>query len=173
MEIKAHEIDQERSYPSAELLSELNKYLEAAGIYNPLDKIYVITKNSTLFAQFLFLLVIAHLPKFQFIKNLATLVAKKQSDQIDGAPFVAGIVTILRQFHPKITDLFLQYLCQYIVSFIEAGIKSKPEFNTDSLIAVHFLESFIQTANIPRGSVTKHIPTFILSQYEYLSSKPS
>ncbi|XP_059615254.1 WASH complex subunit 5 [Phlebotomus argentipes] len=170
-EIRAHEIDPERPYPSAELLSELNKYLEAAGICNPLDKIYVITKNSAHFAQFLFLLVISHLAKMQFVKNLATLMAKKQSEQIDGAPFITGIVTILRQFHPKITDLFLQYLCQYIVSYIEAGIKVKSEFSSEALIAVHFLEAFIRTTNIPRASVIKHIPALILNQYEYLSTK--
>uniref|UniRef100_A0A1B0D1J4 WASH complex subunit strumpellin n=1 Tax=Phlebotomus papatasi TaxID=29031 RepID=A0A1B0D1J4_PHLPP len=107
MEIKAHEIDPERPYPSTELLSELNKYLEAAGIYNPLEKIYVTTKNSSFFSQFLFLLVISHLGKLQFVKNVGTLMAKKQSDQIDGAPFVTGITTILRQFHPKLTDLFV------------------------------------------------------------------
>uniref|UniRef100_A0A1B0GJP1 WASH complex subunit 5 n=2 Tax=Lutzomyia longipalpis TaxID=7200 RepID=A0A1B0GJP1_LUTLO len=167
MDIRAHEIDPEKPYPSTELLSELNKYLEAAGIYNPLSKIY----NSSFFAQFLFLLVIAHLGKLQFVKNLATLIAKKQSEQIDGAPFVTGLATILRQFHPKITDMFIQYVSQYIVSFIEAGIKTKSEFSGDSLIAVHFLEAFIRTANIPRASVTKYIPSVIMSQYEYLATK--
>lgn len=116
-------MDTTKPVPSIDFLCEINKYLEWTGIYNPLKTIYVTTKNSHYFALILFLFVIAHIPKFQYIKNIGSLTGRKSSEHIDGTAFVIGIVTVLRQFHRNIMYSFLEYICQYITSFIEYNLR--------------------------------------------------
>lgn len=118
MEVKAHQLDPTKPYPPTEYLVELNKYLEWAGIYNPYHKIYVTTKNSHYYALFLFIFTIAHLPKFQYSKNLSALIGGRSSDQIDGAPFIVGIATVLKQFHIDILHFYVECMCQYILSLV-------------------------------------------------------
>ena len=50
---------------------------------------------------------------------LGEMIAKKPTDPIDGAPFVAGTITLLKQFHCDNTDQFMAYLGQYVRSYIE------------------------------------------------------
>lgn len=120
--MKSHQLNPEEPGPSTDLLCEVNKYLEWAGIYNPYEKVYIKTKNLQNFALFLFLFVIAHTPKLQYIKNTCTLVGRK-SEQIDGAAFVIGIVTVLKQFHNDILQLFIEYLGQFVVSAADNNLK--------------------------------------------------
>lgn len=49
------------------------------------------------------------------------MVCKKPTEPVDGAPFVAGVVTLLKQFHSENTDQFLAYLGQYVRSLLEAA----------------------------------------------------
>lgn len=106
-----------------ELLSELNKYLEWAGIYDPYEKIYVETKNYRNVSVALFLLTISHLPKLIYVKNMSTLIGKKLAEHIDGTAFVVGIMTILKQYHSDILQLFIDYLAQYVNSMAEYTLK--------------------------------------------------
>lgn len=112
----------EKSGPSTDLLCEVNTYLEWAGIYNPYEKVYIKTKNLQHFAVFLFLFVVAHISKFQYIKNTCSLIGRK-SEQIDGAAFVVGIVTVLKQFHSEILQLFIAYLGQFVVSAADNSLR--------------------------------------------------
>ena len=49
------------------------------------------------------------------------MVSKKPAEPIDGAPFVTGTITLLKQFHSENTDLFLAYLGQYVRSLVEGA----------------------------------------------------
>lgn len=49
----------------------------------------------------------------------AGLIAKRIQDGIDGYPFVIGLQTVLKQFHPDCVEQFLKYLSQYTMSHIE------------------------------------------------------
>lgn len=46
------------------------------------------------------------------------LVCKKSADPLDGAPFIAGTVTLLKQFHSENTEQFFALLGQYVRSLI-------------------------------------------------------
>jgi len=46
------------------------------------------------------------------------LVCKKASEPLDGAPFVAGTVTLLKQFHSENAERFFALLGQYVRSMI-------------------------------------------------------
>ena len=50
------------------------------------------------------------------------MIAKKPgADLLDGAPFVTGIFTLLKQFHSEITDQFLAVMGQYVRSLVEGS----------------------------------------------------
>lgn len=49
-----------------------------------------------------------------------TMVARRPTDQIDSAPFVVGMITVLKQFHSEYTEQFLACCGQYVRSLIEA-----------------------------------------------------
>uniref|UniRef100_A0A5F9D9I1 WASH complex subunit 5 n=1 Tax=Oryctolagus cuniculus TaxID=9986 RepID=A0A5F9D9I1_RABIT len=71
-DIEAHYQDPSLPYPKEDntLLYEITAYLEAAGIHNPLNKIYITTKRLPYFPVVNFLFLIAQLPKLQYSKNL-------------------------------------------------------------------------------------------------------
>ena len=50
-----------------------------------------------------------------------TMVARRPTDQIDSAPFVVGMITVLKQFHSEYTEQFLACCGQYARSLIEAS----------------------------------------------------
>uniref|UniRef100_A0A8D0WCP6 WASH complex subunit 5 n=1 Tax=Sus scrofa TaxID=9823 RepID=A0A8D0WCP6_PIG len=71
--LETHLWDPSLPYPKEDntLLYEITAYLEAAGIHNPLNKIYITTKRLPYFPVVNFLFLIAQLPKLQYNKNLA------------------------------------------------------------------------------------------------------
>lgn len=123
LELKQHELHPQKPYPSTELLYEVNEYLEWAGIFNPFEKIYTETKPLKNCAAALFLLVISHLSKLNYVKNISTLIGKKPVEHVDGASFVVGVLTVLRQFQPEITIMFVEHAARYIVSIADYNLK--------------------------------------------------
>lgn len=119
VDLKAHELDANNPCPSDELLSEVNKYLEWAGIYNPYEKIYIETKHFRDIATAMVLLTISQLSKLNYVKNISTLIGKKSSEHIDGISFVVGILTVLRQFHVDVMQMFIDEMSQYVVSMAD------------------------------------------------------
>lgn len=158
--------------PSNELLFGLNKYLEAAGIYNPYDKVYIKTKllNGNI-QLFLFLFVISQFPKLVYMKNITSFVSKKSSDQIDGFPFIIGLVTLFRQFNSDIINSFVEYLCQYTISLVNSFLSVNHELSMETQMVLEFLETFCRIAHVPKKNIQLYIPDVILNQYEYLSQK--
>lgn len=123
MDVKRHTLDESKPLPSSELLFELNRYLECAGLYNPYKKKYIDTKNPRFLPLLAFLFLIVHLPRFQYMKNVDSLIAKKKNDAIDGFSIVIGLLTLIRQFQEHEMDLFIQYTCQYVMSFVDVNLK--------------------------------------------------
>ena len=52
------------------------------------------------------------------------MLAKRTSDPLDGAPFIAGCVTLLRQFHSDNSHHCLLLLGQYIRSTVETQVNN-------------------------------------------------
>ena len=50
-----------------------------------------------------------------------TMVARRPTDQIDSAPFVVGMITVLKQFLSEYTEQFLACCGQYVRSLLEAS----------------------------------------------------
>ena len=62
----------------------------------------------------------------EYLVFAGSLQLRKMSDKdpLDGPPFIAGCITLLRQFHSDHTESFLAYMGQYIRSLMEAQISS-------------------------------------------------
>lgn len=127
-DLKAHTLEPTKPCPDTRLLGEVNKYLEWVGICNPYEKIYIRTKGNRSVATILALLVISHVPRMQYVKNVACLTGRKLVDHIDGASTVVGIVTILKQYDYGTLLLFIDYLAQFIVSNSEHALRYSSVF---------------------------------------------
>ena len=99
----------------------------------------------------------------------ATLVAvgKGQKSLLDGAPFIVGVITILKQFHSHYTDTFLAYLGQYIrcaisVHSSKGSATSLPPVVINLLL---FLEEYCRFSSTPRSAIENHIPSYIFDRF--------
>ncbi|MBZ3881954.1 WASH complex subunit strumpellin [Sciurus carolinensis] len=151
-DIEAHYQDPSLPYPKEDntLLYEITAYLEAAGIHNPLNKIYITTKRLPYFPIVNFLFLIAQLPKLQYNKNLG-MVCRKPADPVDWPPLVLGLLTLLKQFHSRYTEQFLALIGQFIRSTVEQCTSQKiPEMPADVVGALLFLEDYVRYTKLPR-----------------------
>lgn len=154
-----------RPYPaeSNPVLGQLNKLLESSGMSDPFAKIYVVTEPVESVPLLLLFFVITYVSKLQYDTSFATLVRKRASYSLDGMPFVVGIWTLLKQFHPSYTRQLLSYLGQFLRATIHhhlAGSKasSLPVELTNTLI---FIDLFCKAGKIPRSTLAEFIPTYV------------
>lgn len=166
-DIEAHYRDPSLPYPKEDntLLYEITAYLEAAGIHNPLNKIYITTKRLPYFPIVNFLFLIAQLPKLQYNKNLG-MVCRKPADPVDWPPLVLGLLTLLKQFHSRYTEQFLALIGQFIRSTMEQCTSQKmPEMPVDAVGALLFLEDYVRYTKLPRRVAEAHVPNFIFDEF--------
>ncbi|KAF6101649.1 WASH complex subunit 5 [Phyllostomus discolor] len=166
-DIEAHYQDPSLPYPKEDntLLYEITAYLEAAGIHNPLNKIYITTKRLPYFPIINFLFLIAQLPKLQYNKNLG-MVCRKPADPVDWPPLVLGLLTLLKQFHSRYTEQFLALIGQFIRSTVEQCTSQKvPEMPADVVGALLFLEDYVRYTKLPRRVAEAHVPNFIFDEF--------
>uniref|UniRef100_A0A3Q1JJX3 WASH complex subunit 5 n=1 Tax=Anabas testudineus TaxID=64144 RepID=A0A3Q1JJX3_ANATE len=151
-DIEAHYQDPSLPYPKEDntLLYEITAYLEAAGIHNPLSKIYITTKRLPYFPIINFLFIIAQLPKLQYSKNQG-MTCRKTTDPVDWPPLVLGMLTLLKQFHSRYTHQFLALIGQFIRSIMEQCTSQKiPDMPSDVVGALMFLEDYVKYTKLPR-----------------------
>uniref|UniRef100_A0A8C8DK76 WASH complex subunit 5 n=1 Tax=Oryzias sinensis TaxID=183150 RepID=A0A8C8DK76_9TELE len=166
-DIEAHYQDPSLPYPKEEntLLYEITAYLEAAGIHNPLSKIYITTKRLPYFPIINLMFIIAQLPKLQYNKNQG-MTCKKATDPVDWPPLVLGLLTLLKQFHSRYTQHFLALLGQFIRSVMEQCTSQKiPEMPSDVVGALMFLEDYVKYTKLSRKVVEAHVPSFIFDEF--------
>uniref|UniRef100_A0A3Q3NNN0 WASH complex subunit 5 n=1 Tax=Mastacembelus armatus TaxID=205130 RepID=A0A3Q3NNN0_9TELE len=151
-DIEAHYQDPSLPYPKEDntLLYEITAYLEAAGIHNPLSKIYITTKRLPYFPIINFLFIIAQLPKLQYSKNQG-MTCRKATDPVDWLPLVLGMLTLLKQFHSRYTQQFLALIGQFIRSIMEQCTSQKiPDMPSDVVGALMFLEDYVKYTKLSR-----------------------
>uniref|UniRef100_A0A669D7V2 WASH complex subunit 5 n=1 Tax=Oreochromis niloticus TaxID=8128 RepID=A0A669D7V2_ORENI len=151
-DIEAHYQDPSLPYPKEDntLLYDITAYLEAAGIHNPLNKIYITTKRLPYFPIINFLFIIAQLPKLQYNKNQG-MTCRKATDPVDWPPLVLGLLTLLKQFHSRYTQQFLALIGQFIRSIMEQCTSQKiPDMPSDVVGALMFLEDYVKYTKLSR-----------------------
>uniref|UniRef100_A0A8C2X1F6 WASH complex subunit 5 n=1 Tax=Cyclopterus lumpus TaxID=8103 RepID=A0A8C2X1F6_CYCLU len=166
-DIEAHYQDPSLPYPKEDntLLYDITAHLEAAGIHNPLNKIYITTKRLPYFPIINFLFVIAQLPRLLYNKNRG-MTCKKATDAVDWPPLVLGMLTLLKQFHSRYTQQFLALIGQFIRSIMEQCTSQKiPDMPSDVVGALMFLEDYVKYTKLSRKVAEAHVPSFIFDEF--------
>uniref|UniRef100_A0A3Q3BQ39 WASH complex subunit 5 n=1 Tax=Kryptolebias marmoratus TaxID=37003 RepID=A0A3Q3BQ39_KRYMA len=166
-DIEAHYQDPTLPYPKEDntLLYDITAHLEAAGIHNPLNKIYITTKRLPYFPIINFLFVIAQLPKLQYSKNQG-MTCRKATDPVDWPPLMLGMLTLLKQFHSRYTQQFLALIGQFIRSIMDQCTSQKiPDMPSDVVGALMFLEDYVKYTKLSRKVVEAHVPSFTFDEF--------
>lgn len=122
-----------------------HRYLETVGLYEPLEKIYIrATKNQNELVPFIFLFVIAHLPRLAFGKNLlkfnasttqqiSPIMMKQRkilldaivvNKFIDGHVFLLGVLALFKQFHENNYLMeFVEMFSQFLMEMMEHNLR--------------------------------------------------
>eukprot|EP00735_Rhodelphis_limneticus_P001014 TRINITY_DN1155_c0_g1::TRINITY_DN1155_c0_g1_i1::g.17241::m.17241 TRINITY_DN1155_c0_g1::TRINITY_DN1155_c0_g1_i1::g.17241 ORF type:complete len:1147 (-),score=362.33,sp/Q54IR8/WASC5_DICDI/52.49/0.0,Strumpellin/PF10266.4/0 TRINITY_DN1155_c0_g1_i1:284-3724(-) len=147
------------------ILPKLSGFLETSGISSPLTQIYITTDPLPELPLVLFLFSISMLQYLSYDRNLAALVCKKRDEPLDGAPFVVGMVTILKQFHSTHSQKYLAYLGQYIRSYLTTDDGKNTELPADVINVLSFLEDFCKYSQQPRKVVEAYIPSYTFDRF--------
>jgi WASH complex subunit strumpellin len=147
------------------LLPAVAAYCEAAGINEPLTKVYVTAEPQPGTGLWLAVFCAHVAPRFLFDRDYGTLVRRKPDAPVDGAPLVAGIVTFLKQAHPAVTRDWLAYAGQHVraaVALAAGGAGAKPApIALDAIIFLLLVQHVARVAKIPDATVHAHIPPYL------------
>jgi WASH complex subunit strumpellin len=159
----------EQPYPPPEntLIADLSTYLELSGVNDPLTKIYVTAELRTRHMPLLvFLFVLSELQNFAYDPALQQLINKnKKKGFYDLAPFVVGVVSLLKQFHSLHVQQFLAFLGQYVRTMVNAIDRTKktiPDLPEAAVVCLMFLEEFVTYAAMPRRVLESYLPKWLL-----------
>merc|ERR1719471_1797682 len=96
----------------------------------------------------------------------STLVRAKSMIDLDGAPLVTGVLTILKQFHPVLTQQFIKFFAQYIRSIVGEGSEAKvPQIPREASKTLHFLEMLCRMGRISRSDIKNVLPPYLLDKF--------
>ncbi|GIY78616.1 WASH complex subunit 5, partial [Caerostris extrusa] len=166
-DIELHYKDPSKPYPKETnpLMYELSSYIEWAGIFNPLSKIYITTRPLPHLTLFLCLFTASQMSKLFYEKNIDALISRKITDGIDGLPFLIGSLTFLHQFHQEHKNIFLAFMGQYCRSVID-GLRdsNKNEVPAEMVNSLVYLEEFSRYGQLPRKAITNHVPDLVIDE---------
>lgn len=148
----------------SDLLPETARYCEAAGINDPLTNIYVTTEPQPFIGVWLAELCIHQIPRYQYDREMGVLVRRKVAETVDGAPFVAGLVTFLKQLHPTITDDWFAYIGQQARSSIHAsvGLHAKVQpIPPDTVSLILLMQHVGRVAGVPERILHSYVPAYV------------
>uniref|UniRef100_A0A7S3NM04 Uncharacterized protein n=1 Tax=Aureoumbra lagunensis TaxID=44058 RepID=A0A7S3NM04_9STRA len=186
-DLMAHYQDpQHKPYPldddKKNILPELSKLLDASGLSEPFQTIYIATEPLSGLSVVLLVLFLLAAAKLDFTPSLATLVMMNKNKYnrskqlpLDGFVLVVGVHTMLKQFHPAYTRQLLAYLSQFISSSLSglgtvSSSKQLPtEIPRELSNMAWFIDSFCRVAQLPPP--THFLPLDILRAL--LPSSPS
>jgi len=97
-----------------DLVVNLSKMLRACGLVDTSETVYITTHPLEALPVLLLLFLIHYTPKLMYDKEFGSLIRKKSSSRLDGGALVAGMSTLLHQFHPSYKKNLLQYIGQYV-----------------------------------------------------------
>eukprot|EP00457_Paulinella_chromatophora_P000683 gb/GEZN01000683.1/.p1 GENE.gb/GEZN01000683.1/~~gb/GEZN01000683.1/.p1 ORF type:complete len:1160 (+),score=147.68 gb/GEZN01000683.1/:150-3629(+) len=170
-DVKKHYSDPGKYPNPGAVLPAAAKYLENTGVSNPITKIYVTTEPLPGVPVLMFLFTLSQVTQLQWNSKLCTLTPIKKIKKVplDGAPFVVGMITILKQFHSSHTHTYLAYLGQFVrakVSSGGSGSSSKPPSIPAEVIAVLlFLEEFCRFSHTSRKAIEGLIPSYLFDRF--------
>lgn len=140
----------------------------AAGIGDPLDTIFMATDPLEGLPLLLLFFVITYVPKMKYDPSLGALSKVKLGYGIDGWPIIAGVATMLKQFHPSYAKSFLAYLGQFIRVSVQTYAEKKAKRDENTRIAedlkstIVFATQFCDLSGLPPSALYEHVPQYLL-----------
>lgn len=167
-DVKQHYVRPEKhGYPGNPILPEVSEFLETSGINNPITKIYITTEPLEGIACIMFLYVLEQCNHLRWQSSLNTLVCDAKNSNLDGAPFVVGVITLMKQFHSSHTHTFLAYLGQFIRSNISAAASGQKVTTIPVPVrrVLSFLTEFCKFSGVSRQVIEAIVPAYILDRF--------
>ena len=141
----------------------------AVGRGDPLETVFMATDPLEGLPVLLLLFLITHVPKLSYDPNYGSLCKVKGGYPIDGWPIVAGVSTLLKQFHPSYARSFLAYVGQFIRVSVQTYAErrqGKKEETTrlaaDLKSSLVFVNQFCDLINLPGSALYEHVPQYLL-----------
>lgn len=141
----------------------------AVGLGHPLETIFMKTDPLEGLPVLMLFFVITYVPKLSFNPSLGSLHKVKTGYPIDGWPIIAGISTLLKQFHPSYAKSFLAYVGQFIrvsVQTYAARRQGKSEDATrlaaDLKNTLVLVEQFCDMSGLPNSALYEHVPQYLI-----------
>ncbi|XP_022909938.2 WASH complex subunit 5 [Onthophagus taurus] len=150
--------------PPEDTLFKLSQYFDYTGMNNPCNKIYVTVKTKEAYASILFMFVVAHLQKLYFFVSGGNI--KRTIDQYDGPPLIFGLHTVIKQFNTNLNDLFIQYLCKYVIQLSKQSSLKSMDVNQDAFLALKFLDSYATLSKTSKEYLRNHVPDELFYLYQ-------
>lgn len=160
---------------SADLLADLANCLQAAGLNDPLEKVYINTSSMSSssskdhhhhhFLIICVIITISTMPKMTYSKKIDDIMATRASECIDGTSLVVGMVTIMRQYPREVLHHYIGLLSAYIKSSVHPSLSSPKDRPPEIATLASFITSFhhFEPAN-NKMSLDSHLPTYLLNQ---------
>ncbi len=168
LDVRRHYADAEKhAYPdmASHLLPELTRHAEAAGLGDPMSKIYSTAAALPWFGVYVGSAILFALPLMQYDGELATLTpGKRPKVDIDGMAFAVGLGTLLRQLHPQVTKQTLAFLGHFVrTTLYEHFNSARPDCPEDIPKLMWLVLQLQARAGIPLAVLHEYFPPHILS----------
>jgi WASH complex subunit strumpellin len=141
----------------------------AVGIGDPLQTVFMATDPLEGLPVLLLLFVITYVPKLSYNAMFGSLSKTKSGYPIDGWPLIAGISTLLKQFHPSYSKSFLAYIGQFVRVSITTYFERKQvkkevvsRLTEDLRSTLVLVNQFCDISSIPQSALQEHIPQYIM-----------
>jgi len=153
-----------------ELLRQTSIGLEGIGFVNPMRKVYNLTKDLDYFPLGACLITLQVLSQLRYDDKLFTLVIKNKEAIADGPPFIAGVLTIFRQYHIDQYKKYLMYLEHFIKCTIlnsHSGQSTFPKaVPSDAVLTMSYLEEILRFDGSSRELVKQQIGTYLFDYFK-------
>jgi WASH complex subunit strumpellin len=141
----------------------------AVGLGNPLETIFMKTDPLEGLPVLMLFFVITYVPKLSYDPAFGSLSKVKGGYPIDGWPIIAGISTLLKQFHPSYAKSFLAYVGQFIRVSVQAYAARRQGKNEDATrLAADLKNSMIlinqicDMSGLPSSALYEHVPQYLM-----------
>jgi len=154
-----------------ELLIEISKLLEFSGFSNPLQKVYVLMREPKYFDFALMIIAVNAFTVLCFDRKLSTFSKRTKSDRLDGPSFVAGYVTLIKQFHGSNLLRLFTLISHYAKNVFNLGMEKGDRVITlpaDVVFLFELVEEITKIFDVPRDSLAQIMPTYFFDNFKHM-----
>ena len=100
---------------------------ENLGIVSPMNKVYALTRRLESMSMFFTIFTLTVFRDMQYNQNQNSMMKKNEtSNDIDGPPFIVGVLTIFKQFHRDNYTEYIHALSHYFKNIVFDTTRAKP-----------------------------------------------